>query len=302
MTAGRRVGKSIPQKSEMSTRPKHHGVVVGVDGSPASRYAVDWAAREAAMRDVPLTLVHVISPTTHRRSYVATPGEITGSDAKNAEALLLDAREIADAALEESFRIELDSEILTADIVPALIDLSRDSELLVVGRRGLGAVGRRVLGSVSRSLIHHARCPIAVIHDEDPLLASPVTEAPVVLGVDDSHVSEAVLGMAFDEAYRRGVDVVAVHARTDLVAGRLARWQRRYPEVGVRRIMARDRPAHQLVEECASAQLLVVARRGGEASAFGRESTTDAVVESARMPVIVTDDHETAAGGSGQRR
>ena len=133
---------------------------------------------------------------------------------------------------------------------------------------------------------------IAVIHDEDPLLASPVTEAPVVVGVDDSHVSEAALGMAFDEAYRRGVDVVAVHARTDLVAGRLARWQRRYPEVGVRRIMAGDRPAHQLVEECASAQLLVVARRGGEASAFGRESTSDAVVEYARMPVIVTDDHE----------
>ena len=35
------------------------GIVVGVDGSPASRVAVDWAARDAALRNVGLTLVHI---------------------------------------------------------------------------------------------------------------------------------------------------------------------------------------------------------------------------------------------------
>ena len=42
----------------MSGRTTHQGIVVGVDGSPSSRVAVRWAAREATMRNVPLTLVH----------------------------------------------------------------------------------------------------------------------------------------------------------------------------------------------------------------------------------------------------
>jgi nucleotide-binding universal stress UspA family protein len=46
-----------------SPGPKYHGVAVGVDSSPASRVAVDWAARDAVLRDVPLTVVHVMPST-----------------------------------------------------------------------------------------------------------------------------------------------------------------------------------------------------------------------------------------------
>ena len=44
----------------MSTSRTHHGIVVGVDGSPPSKVAVDWAAREALLRNLPLTIIHVI--------------------------------------------------------------------------------------------------------------------------------------------------------------------------------------------------------------------------------------------------
>ena len=40
--------------------PTHHGIIVGVDGSPAARVAVDWAAQEASLRHRPLTLLHVV--------------------------------------------------------------------------------------------------------------------------------------------------------------------------------------------------------------------------------------------------
>ena len=46
----------------MTAPTKRYGIVVGVDGSPTSNYAVCWAARDAAMRHVPLTLVHMLHP------------------------------------------------------------------------------------------------------------------------------------------------------------------------------------------------------------------------------------------------
>jgi nucleotide-binding universal stress UspA family protein len=143
--------------------------------------------------------------------------------------------------------------------------------MIVVGCRGRGVVGRRLLGSVSSGLIHHAHCPVAVIHDEDPMMPHP-SKAPVVVGIDGSPASEKA-AIAFQEATRRGVDLVAVHAWSDFSAfelppagsdelekeaeetlnERLAGWQERYPGVSVRRVVSLDKPAHQLLEQSESA-------------------------------------------------
>ena len=46
----------------MVSTTKHYGVIVGVDGSPVSDAAVSWAAHDAAIRGLPLTLVYVENP------------------------------------------------------------------------------------------------------------------------------------------------------------------------------------------------------------------------------------------------
>lgn len=46
----------------MSDLSPHNGILVGADGSPCSKTAVQWAARAAAMRNVPLTVVVVFRP------------------------------------------------------------------------------------------------------------------------------------------------------------------------------------------------------------------------------------------------
>ena len=48
---------TVSEGIEMSTSTTHRGIVVGVDGSPSAKVAVDWAAADAALRNVPLTLV-----------------------------------------------------------------------------------------------------------------------------------------------------------------------------------------------------------------------------------------------------
>src|ERR1700722_434969 len=46
----------------MSETATKYGILVGVEGSPASDAAVTWASREAVSRRIPLTLMHVIAP------------------------------------------------------------------------------------------------------------------------------------------------------------------------------------------------------------------------------------------------
>ncbi|MEU9388048.1 universal stress protein, partial [Streptomyces sp. NPDC048279] len=47
-------------------------VTVGFDGSPQSRAAADWAAREAGLRALPLKVLHVRSPVPGN-SWAARP-------------------------------------------------------------------------------------------------------------------------------------------------------------------------------------------------------------------------------------
>ncbi len=87
--------------------------------------------------------------------------------------------------------------------------------MVVVGSSGKGMLARGVLGSVSSSVVRHANCPVAVIRDEDPLMPDP-QHAPVLLGIDGSPASELATEIAFDEASRRGVDLMALHAWSDV--------------------------------------------------------------------------------------
>lgn len=300
----------------MSPQHTHPGIVVGVDGSTSSMVAVEWAARDAEMRNVTLKVVHIVGPVvvaSDEWSDIPAPGDYAQWREDQARQVIEQAYQLAFAAGVPSRAPRVTTEvILQAPIVPTMVELSKQAEMVVVGCRGQSAVASALLGSVSSGVVHRAHCPVAVVHDEDPLMArSP--QAPVVVGVDGSPTSQLATEIAFDEADRRGVGLIALHAWSDMgpvdfasmnwapiewrniqdqeeevLAERLCGYQDRYPDVAVHKIVVSDRPAPRLLEQAQTAQLVVVGSHGrGGFPGMLLGSVSRAVVNSARIPVIV---------------
>ena len=291
------------------TDTSSHGIVVGVDGSASSAAAVTWAAQDAQARGVALSLVHVVPPIVLPSSPMPDmPASYARAEEDRARRIIDDALKLASEVAPYHVS-RINTEVIMGPIVPTLVDMSKSAELVVVGCLGQSAVDRALLGSVSSGLVHHAHCPVAVIHTERT--ASP--QDPVLVGIDGSPASERATAIAFDEASRRGVDLVALHAWTDMgplefpsinwapiewrnieereeevLSERLSGWQAQYPDVGVHRVVVADRPGLRLLEHAGHAQLVVVGSHGrGGFSGMLLGSVSSALVHSAQVPVIV---------------
>ncbi|MEB3981555.1 universal stress protein [Mycobacterium sp. 663a-19] len=291
----------------MSSRNASLGIVVGVDESPATKVAVRWAARDAELRKIPLTLVHAISPEVARWANARLPAGLERWQRDRGHRLVDDALGVVKEASQRGGPAGVHTEILSSAAVPTLVDLSKNARLVVLGCRGSGRWPGRLIGSVSSGLLRYAHCPVAIVHDDDAPIPHS-SQAPVLVGVDGSPASELATALAFDEASRRNVGLVALHAWSDadvsewpgidwpatesmaeeVLAERLAGWQERYPDVRVERTVVRDQPARQLVKRSEGAQLIVVGSRGrGGFAGMLVGSVGETVAEMARVPVIV---------------
>jgi nucleotide-binding universal stress UspA family protein len=296
----------------MSDDQGNRGIVVGVDGSPSSDSAVQWAAREADLRALPLDLVHVVTPLSAPDAALfdtVVPATYARRTEEGAIELVEKAREIATAATASTCTPKIDVEVLYGAVTATLLDLSERSAMVVAGCVGRGSEPGTQLGPVGSNLVRHARCPVAIVHDELDWCSS----APVLLGIDGSDSTDVALEIAFEAASNRRVALVALHAWTDLspldlprfdsspiewsalesreeasLSARLAPWKERFPSVVVRPMVVCDRPIPRLLAEATHSQLMVVgghARDGFAGMWLGSVSST--VARLARVPVII---------------
>ena len=139
------------------------GIIVGIDGSVHSRRALEWAAREAAIRRAPLTVLAVQQAVAgYWGGAVAYPG-----DQSLAEQSLKAAQQETDEVLEqldaESRPPQVTVRAVTGIPAEALLNAAADADMIVVGSRGAGGFRKLLMGSVSSQVTHHAHCPVVVI-------------------------------------------------------------------------------------------------------------------------------------------
>ncbi|SCL29460.1 universal stress protein [Micromonospora inyonensis] len=285
-------------------------VVVGVDGSPSALHAVRLAAREAAIRNRPLRVVHAFVWPLLGVPLGPAP------DAPSEGGLRHQAERIVTEAVAEAGKVDPEVPVtgVVVDGAPTAVLLAeaRDAVLVVLGSRGLGGFAGLLLGSSAVQVSSHAACPVLVVRGE------PRADGPVVVGVDGSDLSDLAVAFAVEEAARRGTELVAVHAwlhPTPLGPGDMlplaydldaladdeervlveavAGWAERYPEVPIRRRLVRGAPARALVEESQTAQLVVVGARGrGGLAGLLLGSVSHAVLHHTRCPVAIVRHHD----------
>ena len=283
---------------EHRTRP----VVAAVDGSPTSYQAAAWAAGEAALHRRALHILTAALPTRPGRALTATEADLERSRV-HAERVVGEAARVARDA--GAGGLAITTEVSFEAVVPLLIERSVTAGTLVVGSHGSGGLHPGLLGSVATAVTSHARCPVAVIHGITA--ADPVSAArPVLVGVDGTANSAPAVELAFEEASRRRVDLVALHAFSDidgpLTLGRemtieaaeaelseaLAGCGERYPDVAVRTIVVANRAVRSLLRESMTAQLLVVGSHGrGGFPGMLLGSTSAALLRAVQVPMIV---------------
>ncbi|EST39725.1 hypothetical protein N566_00305 [Streptomycetaceae bacterium MP113-05] len=139
-------------------------VALGVDGSPAGEAAADFAFAEASLRRVGLLAVHAWTPwnvepphpSDPSEPYAAAPGALAAQEERLlAESLTGHCQRYPDVAVERR--------PVRGETREALIEASRDAQMVVVGSRGRGGFKGLMLGSVSQALLHHAHCTVAVV-------------------------------------------------------------------------------------------------------------------------------------------
>lgn len=172
-----------------------HGIVVGYDGSPGARLALEWAVESAKRDDRPLTLLHCVGLTMTPAFRAYDPGVHAHTYEELSRGVLADAIDVASKQLSRKDVRPLSA---VGNASAELVGVSAQADLLVTGSRGHGTISSGLLGSTSYAVTAHAHCPAVVVRGPSVVHAGP--SHPVVVAFDDSKPAQTALQTAIQVA------------------------------------------------------------------------------------------------------
>ena len=222
-------------------------IVVGVDGSAASRQALQWAADEAALEGRPLFLVHVVDP-------------FSGSERADTSAVLAEA---ADVVERRRPGVDVHASLLLGDVREVLLDDAERASLLVVGSRGRGRARSVLFGSVGVTVGTRAACPVVVVRPHHP----GVPRRGVLVGVGTTAASRAPLEFGYRMASTHRLPLTVLHCVHDggeehqrELAELIAGMTEKFPDVHVKRRVTRMPVSEGILDQAVDMDLVVVGR------------------------------------------
>ncbi|MFD4953365.1 MULTISPECIES: universal stress protein [unclassified Streptomyces] len=285
------------------TRP----ITAGVDGSEESLAALAWAAREAERRGLPLRVVRAWRHEVHDAFDV---GDRDTQQAWVRESVAEAARTVT----ERHPGLDVTSDALEDDPVPALLGAAAESETLVLGSRGRGVLVGFLVGSVGQQVIAGTERPVVLVRAGDRPAAEAAGREVVVGQQGAPEDSAAALEFAFTSAAARGAGVRAVRAWTlppvfayspgslrlldeagglepyerKALGAALQPWRERFPDVPVVEHVEMGSAGQVLLAAAENAQLLVVGRRARRTAVGARiGSVASGMLHHAGCPVAV---------------
>lgn len=285
-------------------------VVVGYDGSESSTSALDWAVREAKLRELPLSIVCAFLIPVGGIPHTLALDWPQVDKARAAHQRLVD--EAVERVRGREPDLEVSAEVIDSVTIGAtLIEKSDSCELMVLGSRGRGGFAGLLLGSTGVQVAAHARCPLITVRESS--VVNGQYPGQIVVGVDGSEVSMAALEFALKAASIHDCDLVAVHVwdypaiampgsvvpvaydrqefserESALLAESLAGCQERYPNVNIIRRVETGEARQVMLDISAGCRLVVVGSRGhGGFTGMLLGSTSQALLHHAEAPVAV---------------
>jgi nucleotide-binding universal stress UspA family protein len=139
------------------------GIVVGLDGSPNSERALDWALRIAARMHTSVTVVAVHEVA---KSYWGHEPVVGPVDTPITDQLQLAAEEMTQRGVDRLGDAKPESvhvRAVSGFVVQELVDAAHDADMLVIGSRGVRGIAKFVLGSVGHEVVQHSASPVVIV-------------------------------------------------------------------------------------------------------------------------------------------